>query len=129
MVYTGSNRIHFGNGDVSVLLSMSGTRKAPQAMLVFQNREPTQIGRIEEDADLSKTAFGVFDPRKDFAMYFPSLRALIVSFLLFWRSKRRPLVKTAWFIFTSTMNPILTETEKIRRVANDHARIFSKRAQ
>lgn len=84
MVYTGSNRIHFGNGDVSVMLSMSGTRKMPQAMLVFQNCEPTQIGRIEEDADLSKTAFGVYDPRKDFAMYFSKPESIdcVISALL-----------------------------------------------
>ena len=43
MVYTNLNRIQFGNGDVSVMVSMAGTRKEPQAMLVFQNREPTKI--------------------------------------------------------------------------------------
>ena len=84
MVYTNLNRIQFGNGDVSVMLSMAGTRKAPQAMLVFQNREPTKIGRIEEDADLSRTNAGVFNPSKDFAMLFskPESIACVVSALL-----------------------------------------------
>lgn len=65
MVYTNLNRIQFGNGDVSVMVSMAGTRKEPQAMLVFQNREPTKIGRIDEDADLSRTKLGVYNPSKD----------------------------------------------------------------
>lgn len=54
MVYTHLNRIQFGNGDVSILVSMAGTIEEPQAMLVFQNREPTEIGGIDSDADLSK---------------------------------------------------------------------------
>ena len=70
MVYTNLNRIQFGNGDVSVMVSMAGTRKEPQAMLVFQNREPTKIGRIDEDADLSRTKLGVYNPNKDIAMLF-----------------------------------------------------------
>lgn len=70
MVYTNLNRIQFGNGDVSVVLSMAGTRKKTQAMIVFQNREPTQIGRIDEDADLSKTAVGIYNPHQDIAMLF-----------------------------------------------------------
>lgn len=84
MVYTNLNRIQFGNGDVSVMLSMAGTRKAPQAMLVFQNREPTKIGKIEEGADLSRTKAGVFNPRKDFAMLFSKPESIdcVVSALL-----------------------------------------------
>ena len=70
MVYTDLNRIQFGNGDVSILVSMAGTRKEPQAMLVFQNREPTEIGGIDSDADLSKTAKGVYHPQDDIAMLF-----------------------------------------------------------
>lgn len=70
MVYTNLNRIQFGNGDVSVMVSMAGTRKEPQAMLVFQNREPTKIGRIDEDADLSRTKLGAYNPNKDIAMLF-----------------------------------------------------------
>ena len=70
MVYTNLNRIQFGNGDVSVMVSMAGTRKEPQAMLVFQNREPAKIGRIDEDADLSRTKLGVYNPNKDIAMLF-----------------------------------------------------------
>ncbi len=56
MVYTHLNRIQFGSGDVSILVSMAGTIEEPQAMLVFQNREPTEIGGIDSDADLSKTS-------------------------------------------------------------------------
>ncbi len=70
MVYPGLNRIQFGNGDVSVMLTMAGTLSDPHAMLVFQNREPTEIGRIEDDADLSRTSKDVYNPRKDFAMIF-----------------------------------------------------------
>lgn len=62
MVYTHLNRIQFGNGDVSIMVSMAGTREEPQAMLVFQNREPTEIGGIDSDADLSKTVKGVYHP-------------------------------------------------------------------
>lgn len=84
MVYANLNRIQFGNGDVSVMLSMAGTRQEPQAMLIFQNREPTQIGRIEEDADLSRTRLGVFNPREDFAMFFSKPESIdcVVSALL-----------------------------------------------
>ena len=70
MVYPGLNRIQFGNGDVSVMLTMAGTLNDPHAMLVFQNREPTEIGKIEDDADLSRTSKGEYNPRRDFAMIF-----------------------------------------------------------
>ena len=70
MVYTHLNRIQFGNGDVSVAISMAGTRKEPQAVLIFRNREPTQIGRIDEDADLSRTRVGEYNPQQDIAMLF-----------------------------------------------------------
>ena len=81
MVYTNLNRIQFGNGDVSVMVSMAGTRKEPQAMLVFQNREPTKIGRIDEDADLSRTKLGVYDPNKDIAMLFSKPESIMPFFL------------------------------------------------
>lgn len=70
LVYTHLNRIQFGNGDVSVEISMAGTRKEPQAVLIFRNREPTQIGRIDEDADLSRTRVGEYNPQQDIAMLF-----------------------------------------------------------
>lgn len=84
MVYTNLNRIQFGNGDVSVIVSMAGTREAPQAMLVYQNREPTKIGRIEVDADLSQTALGIYNPGTDIAMLFSKPESIdcIVSALL-----------------------------------------------
>ena len=84
MVYTNLNRIQFGNGDVSVMVSMAGTRKEPQAMLVFQNREPTKIGRIDEDADLSRTKLGVYNPSKDIAMLFSKPESIdcVISALL-----------------------------------------------
>lgn len=84
MLYTNLNRIQFGNGDVSVMVSMAGTRKEPQAMLVFQNREPTKIGRIDEDADLSRTKLGVYNPSKDIAMLFSKPESIdcVISALL-----------------------------------------------
>ncbi len=84
MVYTNLNRIQFGNGDVSVMVSMAGTRKDPQAMLVFQNQEPTRIGRIEEDADLRRTKLGVYNPSQDFAMLFSNPESIdsVISALL-----------------------------------------------
>ena len=84
MVYTNLNRIQFGNGDVSVMVSMAGTRKEPQAMLVFQNREPAKIGRIDEDADLSRTKLGVYNPNKDIAMLFSKPESIdcVISALL-----------------------------------------------
>lgn len=84
MVYTHLNRIQFGNGDVSVLISMAGTISEPQAMLVFQNREPTTIGRIEKDADLSRTVKGEYHPHEDIAMLFSKPESIdcVVSALL-----------------------------------------------
>ncbi len=71
MVYTNLNQIRFGNGDVNVYISMAGTRKEPQAMVLFQNRdEPTEIGKYNLKADYSKTTKGVYDPGKDIAMLF-----------------------------------------------------------
>ena len=84
MVYTHLNRIQFGNGDVSIMVSMAGTREEPQAMLVFQNREPTEIGGIDSDADLSKTVKGVYHPHDDIAMLFSKPESIdsVVSALL-----------------------------------------------
>ena len=84
MVYTHLNRIQFGNGDVSVLVSMAGTIDEPQAMLVFQNREPTTIGKIEKDADLSRTVRGEYHPDEDIAMLFSKPESIdyVVSALL-----------------------------------------------
>lgn len=70
MVQAKRNRILFGNGDVSVLMSMAGTIEEPQAVIVFQNREPTTIGLVEEDADLSRTREGRYYPDKDIMMMF-----------------------------------------------------------
>ena len=84
MVYTHLNRIQFGNGDVSILVSMAGTIEEPQAMLVFQNREPTEIGGINSDADLSKTVKGDYHPHDDIAMLFSKPESIdsVVSALL-----------------------------------------------
>lgn len=84
MVYTHLNRIQFGNGDVSVLVSMAGTINEPQAMLVFQNREPTRIGKIEKDVDLSRTVRGEYHPHEDIAMLFSKPESIdcVVSALL-----------------------------------------------
>lgn len=101
MVYTNLNRIQFGNGDVSVMVSMAGTRKEPQAMLVFQNREPTKIGRIDEDADLSRTKLGVYNPSKDIAMLFSKPESIdcVISALL--AVLRKPhSERTTWLIST-----------------------------
>ena len=79
MVYTHLNRIQFGNGDVSILVSMAGTIEEPQAMLVFQNRELTEI-----DADLSRTVKGAYHPHDDIAMLFSKPESIdsVVSALL-----------------------------------------------
>lgn len=84
MVHTDLNRIQFGNGDVSIMVSMAGTREEPQAMLVFQNREPTTIGGIDKNADLSKTVKGVYHPHEDIAMLFSKPESIdsVVSALL-----------------------------------------------
>lgn len=84
MVYTHLNRIQFGTGDVSILVSMAGTIEEPQAMLVFQNREPTEIGGIDSDADLSKTVKGAYHPHDDIAMLFSKPESIdsVVSALL-----------------------------------------------
>ena len=70
MVYTRLIRIQFGNGDVSVIPSMAGTKNKPQALIVFQNREPTHIGKCELDEDYSQKGVTVYNPDKDFAMLF-----------------------------------------------------------
>lgn len=84
MVYTHLNRIQFGNGDVSIMVSMAGTREEPQALLVFQNREPTVIGGIDSDADLSKTVKDIYHPHDDIAMLFSKPESIdsVVSALL-----------------------------------------------
>lgn len=70
MVQANRNRILFGNGDVSVLMSMAGTIDEPQAVIVFQNREPTKIGIVEENADMSRTKTGCYYPDKDIMLMF-----------------------------------------------------------
>ncbi len=70
MVDNRRNRIQFGNGDVNVMVSMTGTMSEPQAVIIFQNRKPTAIGKYDENADLSRTKKGIYDPVKDFAMLF-----------------------------------------------------------
>ena len=52
MVYTEQNVIQFGKGDVRIWMGMDGTISEPQAMIIFQNQEPSPISRIEEDAFL-----------------------------------------------------------------------------
>lgn len=47
MVFADRNYIQFGNGDVSIMLSMTGAKASPQAMVIFQNREPTVIPRLQ----------------------------------------------------------------------------------
>lgn len=97
MVYTNLNRIQFGNGDVSVMVSMAGTRKEPQAMLVFQNREPAKIGRIDEDADLSRTKLGVYNPNKDIAMLFSKPESIdCVISALSWPLRKPHSERTIW---------------------------------
>ena len=70
MVYTDQNVIQFGKGDVRIWRGINGTISEPQAMIIFQNQEPSPISRIEEDADLSRVSPGTFDPDKDMAMLF-----------------------------------------------------------
>ena len=69
---------------MSILVSMAGTIEEPQAMLVFQNREPTEIGGIDSDADLSKTVKGAYHPHDDIAMLFSKPESIdsVVSALL-----------------------------------------------
>lgn len=70
MVFANRNYIQFGSGDVSIMLSMAGTKSSPQAMVVFQNREPTDITPIADDADMSLTGYGIYNQREDIAMLF-----------------------------------------------------------
>lgn len=51
---------------------------------VFQNREPTEIGGINSDADLSKTVKGDYHPHDDIAMLFSKPESIdsVVSALL-----------------------------------------------
>ena len=106
MVYTHLNRIQFGNGDVSVLVSMAGTINEPQAMLVIQNREPTTIGKIEKDADLSRTVRGEYHPHEDIAMLFSKPESIdcVVSALL--------AVKRATF-GNNNLTPIYLDDESL----------------
>ena len=70
MVYTQLNRILLGQGDVTIMLSMAGTKASPQAALIFQNSEPAEIGRIhinEESDEIKKTPY---NPQKDMVMLF-----------------------------------------------------------
>ena len=66
------------------MVSMAGTKEEPQAMLVFQNWEPTTIDKIEKDADLSRTVRGEYHPHEDIAMLFSKPESIdcVVSALL-----------------------------------------------
>lgn len=70
MVYAHLNRVQFWQGDVSVKMSITGTKTEPQAVVLFQNMEPTVIGRVEADADLSRKRLGVYNPQKDIVLLF-----------------------------------------------------------
>ena len=70
MVFTRFNRIQFGNGDVSVIPSLVGTKENPQALILFQNREPTVIGKCELDKEYSQKGTVKYDPCRDIAFLF-----------------------------------------------------------
>lgn len=70
MVKKNLNKIQFGTGDVSVRVSVAGTASAPQAMIIYQNQEPSEIKGYDESTDLSRISRGTFYPREDIAMYF-----------------------------------------------------------
>ena len=69
MVFAQLNRIQFGKGDVSILMSMAGTKAEPQAALIFENREPTKIGPVG-DVGAKKVDFVRYNPQKDIVMLF-----------------------------------------------------------
>ena len=70
MVFTRFNRIQFGNGDVSVIPSLVGTKDNPQAFILFQNREPTVIGKYDLDETYSQKGTTRYDPCRDIAFLF-----------------------------------------------------------
>ncbi len=69
MVYPQLNRVQFGRGDVDVLMSMAGTKAEPQAALIFQNREPTEIGAIVLEKSERKKSM-LYNPHKDIVLLF-----------------------------------------------------------
>ena len=70
MVYTDQNVIQFGKRDVRIWRGINGTISEPQAMIIFQNQDPSPISRNEGDADLSRVSPGTFDSDKDMVMLF-----------------------------------------------------------
>lgn len=70
MVCTSLNYVRMGNKDVRVLISMTGTKKEPQALIVFQNLDsictPQQVNK--------KT--GCYCQSKDIALIFSDLDSI-----------------------------------------------------
>ena len=69
MVFAQLNRVQFGQGDVSITMSMAGTKASPQAALIFQNREPTVIGPITNE-NTDKIKREPYSPWKDMVLLF-----------------------------------------------------------
>ena len=69
MVYTNINRIRFGNKDVNVLISMTGTKRDPQALIIFQNKE----AQMEDEIVSGPVNCG---QNKDIAFVFPNAESI-----------------------------------------------------
>lgn len=77
MVYTQSNFVQFGYGDVNIGLSMAGSKKHPQAMLLLQNQAPRET-RLKDlsVSDKAEVYFVERDPENDFALLFPDAKSI-----------------------------------------------------
>ena len=76
MVYTNINRIRFGNKDVNVLISMTGTKRDPQALIIFQNKEAQMEDEIVSGPVNCGVNKGQYCQNKDIAFVFPNAESI-----------------------------------------------------
>ncbi len=68
MVCTSLNLVRLGNKDVRVLISMTGTKKEPQALIVFQNMDSEKNANCNSSSVSKKT--GQYSQSRDIALTF-----------------------------------------------------------
>lgn len=68
MVCTSLNLVRMGNKDVRIMISMTGTKKEPQALIVFQNKDPEKYANCNSEPVNKKT--GQYSQNRHIALTF-----------------------------------------------------------
>ena len=68
MVCTGLNLVRLGNKDVRIMISMTGTKKEPQALIVFQNMDSEKNANCDSGPVSKKT--GQYSQSRDITLTF-----------------------------------------------------------